>query len=98
MKPIFIYMTAKNRREARRIGKTLVTEKLAACVNILGGMNALYFWEGKLCDVQEIALIAKTRDALLPCLVKRVKQLHSYSVPCIAAMPLVGETGTFSCG
>ncbi len=95
VKPLFIYMTAKNRRQARRIGRALVAEKLAACVNILDGMSSFYFWEGKLCDEREAVLVAKTTEAILPRLVARVKQLHSYSVPCIAAMPIVGGNRDF---
>jgi periplasmic divalent cation tolerance protein len=95
MNLLFIYITTKDRREARRIGKALVTEKLAACVNIVDGMNSLYFWEGKFCDERETILIAKTRKVLLPCLTARVKQLHSYRVPCIAALPIIGGNRDF---
>jgi periplasmic divalent cation tolerance protein len=95
VKPLFIYMTTKDRKEARRIGKTLVEEKLAACVNILDGMNSFYFWEGKLCDEQEAVLIAKTMDSLLPRFVRRAKQLHSYRVPCIVAIPIIGGNRKF---
>jgi periplasmic divalent cation tolerance protein len=95
MNLLFIYITTKDRREARRIGKALVTEKLAACVNILDGMNSLYFWEGKLSDERETLLIAKTRKALLPRLTARVKQLHSYKVPCIVALPITAGNRDF---
>lgn len=95
VKPLFIYMTTKDRKEARRIGKALVEEKLAACVNILDGMNSFYFWEGKLHDEREAVLIAKTMDSLLPRFVTRVKRLHSYSAPCIVAMPIVGGNRNF---
>ena len=90
MRFLFVYITAKDRQQARAIGKTIVTEKLAACVNIIDGMNSIYFWEGKLCDDTEAVLIAKTRDTMLDRLTKRVKELHSYSVPCIVALPIVG--------
>lgn len=93
--PLFVYMTARDREEARRIGKALVTEKLAACVNICNGMNSLYFWEGKLCDEQEAVLIAKTTEPLLEKLTARVKELHSYKVPCIVALPIVGGNTDF---
>ena len=95
MKLVLVYMTAKDTKEARRLAKTLVTEKIVACANILDGMNSLYFWEGRLCDDREAVLIAKTRATLLPKLVRRVRQLHSYSVPCIAAMPITGGNTAF---
>ncbi len=88
-------MTAKDREEAKRIGTAIVVEKLAACVNIIDGMNSLYFWEGTLCDEREAVLIAKTTEALLPRLVDRVKQLHSYRIPCIVAMPITGGNRDF---
>ena len=95
MKTILLYMTTKNTAQARRIGKTLVAERLVACVNILGGMNSIYRWEGKLCDEREAVLLAKTRDTLLRKVVNRVKQLHSYEVPCIVALPLSGGNRDF---
>jgi periplasmic divalent cation tolerance protein len=95
MKPLFVYITTKDKKQARLIGKALVTEKIAACVNILDEVNSLYFWEGKLCDDTEAVLIAKTMDANLGKLVKRVKKLHSYSVPCIVALSVVGGNEDF---
>lgn len=95
MKFLMVYMTAKDAAEARAIGKALLTEKLAACINILDGMNSLYVWKGRFCDERESVIIAKTRSSLLPRLVRRVKQLHSYEVPCVVALPIVGGNGDF---
>jgi periplasmic divalent cation tolerance protein len=74
----FIYMTTENRDQAREIGRVLVRERLAACVNIIDGMNSMYWWEGKVQDDDETVLIAKTKAALVPELTERVKKLHSY--------------------
>lgn len=95
MKPLFIYITAKDKNQARDIGKTLVTENLVACVNIIGGVNSLYFWEGKLCDDTEAVLVAKTVDMNLEKIVNRVKKLHTYKVPCIVALPIMGGNKDF---
>lgn len=95
MKCNFIYITAKNRSEAKRIGETLVRERLSACVNIISGMNSIYRWEGEICRGSEAALIAKTRSALVPGLIKRVKALHSYSCPCIVSLPITGGNKDF---
>jgi periplasmic divalent cation tolerance protein len=89
------YITARDTRQARTIGKTLVRERLAACANVLSGMNSFYFWEGRLCSDREAVLIVKTRAALLERLVKRVKTLHSYSVPCVVAWPITGGNRDF---
>ena len=86
----FVYMTAGSADEARRIGETLVQERLAACVNILDGMQSLYVWEGALQQDRETVLIAKTAASRLPALVERVKALHSYDCPCIVAFDIDG--------
>jgi len=91
----FVYMTAKDKEEARSIGKVLVTEKLAACVNIFDGMNSLYFWNEQLKDDTEAVLIAKTTEERVAKLIERVKALHSYDCPCIVVLPLVGGNEEF---
>jgi periplasmic divalent cation tolerance protein len=91
----FVYMTAGSGEEARRIGRTLVEERLAACVNVLDGMNAFYWWEGAVQDAQETVLIAKTRAELLPRLTERVRALHSYRCPCVVALPIDGGNADF---
>jgi periplasmic divalent cation tolerance protein len=95
MRLIVVYITARDVKQARRIGKALLAERLAACANIFGGMNSLYFWEGRLCDEREAVLIVKTRAALLGRLIKRVTSLHSYSVPCIVSWPVAGGNRDF---
>jgi periplasmic divalent cation tolerance protein len=90
-----VYITAKDLTQARLIGKTLVCEKLAACANIFDRMNSFYFWDGKLCDDREAVLFVKTKKALLDRLVKRVKELHTYAVPCIVAFPIIGGNSDF---
>ncbi len=90
-----VYMTAGSQDEARRIGETLVNEKLAACVNILDGMQSIYVWEGALQNDRETVMIAKTTAARMPALVKRVKALHSYDCPCIVACDIDGGHPAF---
>lgn len=84
--PVLIYMTAGTKDEALRIGRALVDERLAACVNILGGMTSLYHWEGKVQEDEEVAFLAKTRKNLVDDLIARVKDLHSYDCPCIVSL------------
>jgi periplasmic divalent cation tolerance protein len=95
MRLMMVYITARDARQARTIGRTLVCERLAACANVISGMNSFYFWDGRLCSDREAVLIVKTRAALLERLVKRVKKLHSYSVPCIVAWPIEGGNREF---
>ena len=88
MELVFVYMTAGSRVEAERIGRTLVEERLAACVNILGGMTSVYHWQGAVETAEETVVIAKTRAALFDRLTERVKELHSYDVPCVVELPI----------
>lgn len=85
---IFAYITTKNKSEAKKIGKVLLQEKLAACVNIFDNMSSMYWWEGKIEEANETVLIAKTTKKLFPKLSKKVKSIHSYSVPCILQIPV----------
>lgn len=84
-----VYMTAASREEAKKIGRALVEERLAACANVIDGMESVYWWQGKLAEDRETVLIAKTRAELVPALTERVKQLHSYTVPCVVALPIL---------
>jgi periplasmic divalent cation tolerance protein len=88
MKVNLIYITAKDKAEARKIGSELLESKLAACVNIIDNMNSLYVWEGKIQDDKEVILIAKTTEARVPLLIEKVKTLHSYDCPCIVSIPV----------
>lgn len=80
-----IYVTAGSPDEARTIGRALVDEKLAACVNILDGALSIYRWKGEVEETTEIVLIAKTRGELAGAAIERVNALHSNEVPCAVA-------------
>jgi len=84
-----VYMTTENKDQAREIGRVLVRERLVACVNILDGMNSIYWWEGKVQEDGETVMIAKTKASLVEELTERVKKLHSYDVPCVVSMQLL---------
>ncbi|MFI5163743.1 MAG: divalent-cation tolerance protein CutA [Bacteroidia bacterium] len=88
MEIVFAYITTKNKSEAKKIGKVLLQERLAACVNIFDNMASLYWWKGKIEEANETVLIAKTTKKLFPKLSAKVKSLHSYSVPCILQIPI----------
>ena len=81
-------MTASDREEARRIADTLVSERLAACVNILSDMESHYWWEGSVQRNTEIPLLAKTIEDRVGELTKRVASMHSHDCPCIVSIPL----------
>jgi len=85
----FVYVTCSGAVEAQRIGRVLVEERLAACVNVLANMASIYWWQGAVEEAAEAVLIAKTRDNLVPALTERVKALHSYDVPGIMVLPII---------
>jgi len=87
---VAVFITAANAREARRLAAALVAEKLAACVSDAGAVRSIYRWKGRVARARERLLIAKTSRARLRALTARVKALHAYDVPEIAALPIVG--------
>ncbi len=89
MNAIVVLITAPTEDEAATVARAIVEERLAGCVNIVRNIRSIYRWEGKTEDDQEVLMIAKTRQELFASLAKKVKQLHSYSVPEIIAVPII---------
>ncbi len=84
-----VFITAPDEEEAARIARIIVEERLAGCVNIVKGIRSIYSWEGKVEDEHEVLMIVKTKRVLFTELEKRVKELHSYSVPEIISLPII---------
>ena len=82
-----IYITAGNVEEARMIGRALVEERLVACANY-SPIQSIFRWEGKVEEDSEVAVLVKTRAGLVDKVIERVKELHSYEVPCILVLPV----------
>src|SRR3954465_14607827 len=87
--PIVVFMTAANGEEATRLADMLVGAHLAACVQILPGMESVYRWQGKIERQAEVLLIAKTTLGKFDELEREVRALHSYDTPEIIAVPIV---------
>jgi periplasmic divalent cation tolerance protein len=90
MRSLMVEITAPSPEEAERIGRTLVEERLASCANLVPGIRSIYRWQGRVEEAAETMLLVKTAEASLPALIDRVRSLHSYDCPCIAAVPIVG--------
>lgn len=88
MKALFVYITAPDGTSARSMARTLVTEGLCACANIIDGMESFYRWQGELRNDTESILICKCPESAFAALEARVRQLHPYDTPCIVALPL----------
>ena len=85
---IIIFITASSAEEAQNIASALVEERLVACVNIIPQIKSIYWWEGKVCQDDEVMLISKTKRSLFAAIMDRVTALHSYEVPEIISFPI----------
>jgi len=87
---IVVFITTANAEEAQRIADVLLNERKAACVNIVPGVSSFFWWQGKVDSAQESLLIVKTKASVLNQIVNLVKEHHSYDVPEIIALPIIG--------
>ena len=85
---IVIFVTTSSEEEAGRIGRDVVERRLAACANILGPIRSIFRWEGQVSEETERLLIIKSQRSRFEELAGRVKELHSYQVPEIIAVPI----------
>jgi periplasmic divalent cation tolerance protein len=92
---IVVLVTCGSEEEAAKIANSLVEERLAACVNIISPARSIYRWEGKIWDEREWILMIKTQKRRFEELEKKVKSLHSYSVPEIIALPIVEGSASY---
>ena len=95
MTAVMIYVTASGEEEARKIGRALVEQRLAACANVLPGVTSIYWWQGKVEEGPEASLILKTTADKVEALTARVRELHSYAMPCVVALPISGGNPDF---
>lgn len=92
---MLVYVTAPNRQEALALARAVVSERLAACANLLGDITSVYWWDGKLNEDAEVALVLKTRADLVEALTERLRALHSYACPCVVALPIASGNPDF---
>jgi len=85
---IVVFITTTDKEEAVKIVRCLLKEKLIACANIFGPVSSLFWWEGKIDEASEFLVFMKSRENLFEKLTRRVKELHSYQVPEIIALPI----------
>ncbi len=85
---VVVLVTASTADEAQAIGRALVEERLAACVNVLGPIRSIYRWQGQVEEAEEHLLVVKARAADVDALGARVRALHSYDVPEVLALPV----------
>ena len=88
MSVVSVFAIFANGEEAERIGRAVIEERLAACINIMSPVRSIYRWQGKIETADEVAAILKTHHWQADALIERIAQLHSYDVPCIATWPI----------
>ena len=86
---IVVFITAPLEEEAVKIARVLVESRLAACINIIKNIRSIYSWQGKIEDDSELLMIVRSQKSLFNELSARVRELHSYDVPEIIALPII---------
>ncbi len=92
---LVVFVTASSTDEAERIARAMVEERLAACANLVPSVASIFRWKGTIEREEEVLIIMKSRRRLLDRLVDRVKELHSYEVPEVVALPIVGGSDAY---
>ena len=87
---IVIFVTASSQNEAYNLGKKLIEERLAACCNIIPGIQSIYWWDGKVTEDPEILLMIKTKKEAEQKIFETIKSLHSYDLPEMISFPIQG--------
>lgn len=96
MSVVSVYAVFANAEEAERIGRQMIEERHAACVNILGACRSIYRWQGEVQSADEVAAIFKTSETQADALMTRIAGLHSYDVPAIAVWPIDKLLGSYA--
>ncbi|WP_054856629.1 divalent-cation tolerance protein CutA [Vulcanisaeta sp. JCM 16159] len=87
---VIILVTVPSRDVGAEIARSLINNKLAACVNIIDGLRSIYYWEGRVEEDNEALLIIKSRRDKLNELIRSIRERHPYKVPEIIALPIIG--------
>ena len=93
---VSIYAVFANAEEAEHIGRTVIEERLAACINIFPGVRSIYRWKGAIETADEVAAILKASQGSAAPLMARIAALHSYDVPCIVTWPVDKVLGSYA--
>ncbi|HET7708166.1 MAG TPA: divalent-cation tolerance protein CutA [Sphingomicrobium sp.] len=96
MSIVSVYAVFGSAEEAERIGRQMIEERLAACVNILAACRSIYRWQGGLESADEVPALFKTTDFRAEALMTRIAGLHSYDIPCIVVWPIDRLLGSYA--
>jgi len=93
---VSVYAVFASAEEAERIGRTVIEERLAACINILSPVRSIYRWKGRIETADEVAAILKTHHWRSDALIARIAELHSYDIPCVVSWPIDKIVGAYA--
>jgi len=96
MSVVSVYAVFADAEEAEHIGRAVIDENLAACINILPAIRSIYRWQGKVETAGEVAAIFKTSHERADALITRIVELHSYEVPCVVSWPIDKITAAYA--
>lgn len=94
--PIRAVIVAAPEKEAESLARTLLEERLIACANLIKGVHSLYWWDGKIQSGAETIILMKTPASKINALMRRVRSLHSYSVPEFLALPILESNPAYA--
>ncbi len=95
MKYITVLSTVSSKKEGEKIAKILLRKRLAACVQVIPGLQSFYIWKKKICHEAEYLLMIKSKASLFSRLEKAIRDIHSYEVPQIVAIPILQGTRSY---
>ena len=96
MSVVSVYAVFANADEAERIGRTVIEERLAACVNIMSPVRSIYRWKNGIETADEVSAIFKTHHWRSDALMERIAELHSYEVPCVVTWAIEKIVGRYA--
>ena len=88
-----VYAIFADAAQAERIGRIVIEERLAACINIFPPVRSIYRWQGEVARADEVAALLKTSIDQSEALIARISELHSYEVPCVVGWPIAAILG-----
>ena len=96
MSVVSVYAVFADAEEAERIGRAVVEDRLAACMNLISPIRSIYRWKGAVETAEEVSAIFKTSGGQVDALMTRIAGLHSYEVPCVVAWPIEKVLGSYA--
>ncbi len=85
---IVIYCTVPTKQDAKSIAKILLTQRLAACINIVDKVQSIFSWHDEICEEKELLMMIKTKSTLFDRVRQAIKLTHPYNIPEIIAIPI----------